>query len=241
MERKSPPKTTKNRKPQKRGGLRMSSSQPRTQVQIPYAVPALSRRLNALPLRHRGLLRYHDVVDIGVTGSTPTAYIFSANGLYDPDITGTGHQPMGFDQLMQFYQHYTVISSNIRVQFEQGAATADAVRAAVAVSRGQAALSTWSRIIEEGQVEFSYISAATNGGGPSPSWFVNSVNVADFQSVPNVLNDDTLKGVVGANPATAISYVLYNACDQTITAHIKAMVTIEYDAMFTEPLQIAQS
>jgi len=42
-------------------------------------------------------------------------YVFSANGCYDPDITGTGHQPYGFDQMMAMYNHYEVVESCIRV------------------------------------------------------------------------------------------------------------------------------
>jgi len=238
MERKVPPKTKKMKTQRV---LKKNSMQPRNQRQIGYAIPADARRLNALPFRHRAILRYHDVVDTGGTGVSPSSYIFAANGLYDPDITGTGHQPMGFDQLMAFYAHYTVIRSSIKVQFESGVSTTNAIRGAVVVQRAQAALSTWSRVIEEGNCEFSYLSSATNGGGPVPSWFVNSVNVADFQSVTDILDDDTLKGNAGANPGTAISFVLYTASDATITDHIKAMVTIEYEAWFTEPLQIIQS
>ena len=46
---------------------------------------------------------------------SPTNYVFAANGLYDPDISGTGHQPMGFDQMCLFYNHYEVLSSKARM------------------------------------------------------------------------------------------------------------------------------
>lgn len=48
-------------------------------------------------------------------GGIPATYVFSANGLYDPDVTGTGHQVLGFDQIMPMYDHYTVIGSRIKV------------------------------------------------------------------------------------------------------------------------------
>lgn len=43
-------------------------------------------------------------------------YIFSANGVYDPDITGTGHQPYGFDTLATLYNHFYVIDSRITIE-----------------------------------------------------------------------------------------------------------------------------
>lgn len=36
---------------------------------------------------------------------------FSCNGMFDPDITSFGHQPLYFDQLAAVYNHYTVFKS----------------------------------------------------------------------------------------------------------------------------------
>lgn len=45
------------------------------------------------------------------------AQIMSGNSAYDPDTTGVGHQPRGFDQWSQFYRKYRVYGSAIKVQF----------------------------------------------------------------------------------------------------------------------------
>ncbi len=44
-------------------------------------------------------------------------YQFRCNGLFDPNATGGGSQPMYFDQIMALYNHYTVLSSKITVSF----------------------------------------------------------------------------------------------------------------------------
>ncbi|WP_219929646.1 hypothetical protein, partial [Achromobacter pulmonis] len=49
-------------------------------------------------------------VNPGVGGTVDT-HIFRANSVYDPDESGVGHQPTGFDQLMEFFQYYTVVAA----------------------------------------------------------------------------------------------------------------------------------
>lgn len=58
--------------------------------------------------------RYVGTFSINPNVGVANTYTFAANGLYDPDITGTGHQPMGFDQMAAFYNHYEVIGAKIK-------------------------------------------------------------------------------------------------------------------------------
>lgn len=47
-------------------------------------------------------------------------YVFSCNNMFDPDFTGTGHQPSYFDTLAGIYDHYTVIASKITWKLNPG-------------------------------------------------------------------------------------------------------------------------
>lgn len=67
-----------------------------------------------VPYRLSTKLRYSTTLALNPgLGSVPAVHVLSANGLYDPDITGVGGQPRGFDQLMALYDHcvctYTTI------------------------------------------------------------------------------------------------------------------------------------
>lgn len=44
-----------------------------------------------------------------------TGYIYRGNDCYDPNYSGTGHQPVGFDELMNMYDTFTVVGSKITV------------------------------------------------------------------------------------------------------------------------------
>jgi len=60
-------------------------------------------------------LKYVDFVSMNPGLGGLTNYSFSCNGLHDPNITGIGHQPYGYDQMGLLYNHYEVLSSRIRI------------------------------------------------------------------------------------------------------------------------------
>ncbi len=70
---------------------------------------------------YRVRLKYCDKVQLTTTGSvnTAVAYTFRLGSLYDPDYTGTGHQPYMYDQLTTIYNKYIVEKVDYRVRFRQ--------------------------------------------------------------------------------------------------------------------------
>lgn len=55
-------------------------------------------------------LKYVDTMDLT---TTLTNRAYAINGLFDPDISGAGHQPLAFDQLMTLYSEYEVFASKV--------------------------------------------------------------------------------------------------------------------------------
>jgi len=49
-------------------------------------------------------LKYCDQASYDATSSVVAYNCYRANGIYDPDVTGTGHQPQGYDQWSALYQ-----------------------------------------------------------------------------------------------------------------------------------------
>lgn len=56
--------------------------------------------------------------------ATAAFHTMSINNLYDPNISGTGYQPIGFDQMAAFWQNYRVLSARIRLEVFPTTATA---------------------------------------------------------------------------------------------------------------------
>lgn len=67
-------------------------------------------------------LRYCDVISLNPGIGAITNYVYSCNGMYDPDISSTGHQPYGFDTLATLYNTCTVLGAKITVTAIPGGA-----------------------------------------------------------------------------------------------------------------------
>lgn len=67
----------------------------------------------AFPKQLKNTMRYVDWLSVPLTGGMGY-WQMSCNGLYDPNITGTGAQPAYFDQLKAIYDHYTVLRSKAK-------------------------------------------------------------------------------------------------------------------------------
>jgi hypothetical protein len=53
-------------------------------------------------------LKYVDQFVLNPTSASTDNYVFRANSLFDPNYTGTGHQPYGYDQWATFYSSWVV-------------------------------------------------------------------------------------------------------------------------------------
>lgn len=67
----------------------------------------------ALPNQIICKFRYSEEISINPAAASVTAYVFRANSLYDPNYSGTGHQPAPYDQMKLFYKKFKVIGSKI--------------------------------------------------------------------------------------------------------------------------------
>jgi hypothetical protein len=65
-------------------------------------------------------LRYCITGTLTSTAGSSSYQVFSANGIYDPDTTGAGHQPLYYDQYALLYNKYVVLGSKITIELSNG-------------------------------------------------------------------------------------------------------------------------
>lgn len=210
-------------------------------MRIPRGISAAAPSLASLsPQTSIVGLRYCDSSYItSLTSGASTSYNFSANGLYDPNVSGTGHQPIGFDQYMQFYQHYTVLKSTITVQFYLLEAAATSCVVGIALRDTTTALSDSNRVREVGNVIWKPLSPSTIGKTVSMS---RTFDMKRFFSPTADSGDSQYRGNTSANPAEdAIFQVLVMANTSEVSPAVYFNVTISYTAELSERKPLAQS
>jgi len=65
------------------------------------------------PIRMVAKMRYCETVSIASSLVPVTSVNFACNSIYDPNLSGTGHQPYGHDTYASIYNQYTVLASKI--------------------------------------------------------------------------------------------------------------------------------
>lgn len=203
-----------------------------------------SRKLG-FPRQQAARFRYVDHLAILDPSAGATAiYQYRANGPYDSNYSGSGHQCLGWDEWTQFYNHYVTIGSKITVQF-----MTDTTNVAPAVFFLYLSDDTTipytdpTTIQEQGNVSYIVGAAGTNTNsramtlrkGFSAKKFFNIKDVRD-----NVLRIGAAVDSVPTDQAFfTIGYAPIDA--STDLPALYCSVTIDYTVVFSEPKDLAQS
>jgi hypothetical protein len=187
-------------------------------------------------------LRYAQTNVIDVANFGTSQQVFRANSLYDPDLTGAGHQPNGFDQLMVAYNHFTVTRSRINVRVLQVGSGGGSIEPG-AICLGwsdtgtfMASQADYPACIEKRNVYTTgfYGSSTTSGNS-----FIlrGSLDIAKLlKKTPKQLVEmANLRGDNSTNPAEGYFFEIGLFSFSSNPGAITVICDIEYDAVFTEP------
>ncbi len=148
------------------------------------------------PTRTITRLDYTDQFDIVHTSGVLSVYTFNSNGLYDPDQTGTGHQPLGFDQYAAQYNRYRVLKLDYQVTFGNPAVSYSSYRCTVAHVNGSTVPSNPAIF------EVPYSKQGVVGTYGTPLTLRGSFNLTKLNADPAKYRiDDRYSALVTGNPA----------------------------------------
>lgn len=225
----------------------------------------------AFPSNIRTTLRYSERQPFLLSSLTPSVTEFAVNNLRDPNYTGVGHQPRGFDEYMDLYGSYTVhgatISYHCTYTYSNSAptfqgtapqgpsnshtATAGEIPACPAVvigiHKGTSVLAgtTVQDFTEQDKVRWTILN------GQSSSKIVSTkINVADFWGTSGSLTgkEGYFGGIIAAEDPANIVYAGVFAgqlgelpLPTDYKCNLEGIVTIEFDVTFSEPKSLGAS
>lgn len=194
-----------------------------------------------IPDRFRTTLRYCYKGTINIVAGAAATYSFGLNCLYDPNLTGTGAQPMYFDQLMTLYNHYKVLGTkmNVRLLHNQGGTTAQAACHGALIVNDDTTLSPTNIVtpIEWGQLNNV---AIVNGLSPADPYANLNLKWSARKYFKEKYQSDQLCGDVGSNPTEqSVGMIVVQPIDGGSTLSVSFMVIIDYIADFFEVKDVA--
>lgn len=166
-------------------------------------------------------------------------YQFRANGMYDPDVTSTGHQPMYFDQVSALYDHYVVIGSRIKYTIVPKGTTVQAPYKITTWINDDTTTTGASDILAENK--FAKTRICQGGVNPDKIILYNKWSAKKFFG-GSVLSDDQLKGTPSSDPAEqSIFQLSLTALDGVSTIDVHLFVEVEYVAVWKELKELVSS
>lgn len=194
---------------------------------------------SGMPTMRRGSLRYCENLILTSTLGVLDDKVIRANGMYDPNQTGTGHQPLGFDQWKLLYNHYVVLGSKITLRAVNNQAAAQPGIFGVYLSDGHASPYTTSvEFIEARKGSFKTLAISQErevrlSQNFSTKKFFNVTDVKD--------NIKHLGALISADPTEEAYFHLWYQTLNSTTNAIRVNIVIEYIVEFSEPVDLAQS
>lgn len=178
----------------------------------------------------------HIYVESGelISGASTSSYQFRCNGMNDPNFTGTGAQPMYFDQIAAIYNHYTVIGSKCTMTLiPKGTTATEPFRVAAFVNDDSTFTPGGSLETIAGQ-KGAVIRNSAGGINPKPIKITLKWSAKKMFG-PSIMGNNDLQGTSAADPVEQSFFSFYQRPFDGVTSIATWWtVRIEYIAVWKE-------
>jgi len=179
-------------------------------------------------------MRYCETINLTSTVGALASYEWSANDLFDPNITGAGHQPYGFDNWSAFYQKFTVMKSQAMVHVASSGAP---LVVGLTFSRAAAAttITTAVSLIESGRGTGTLV---TGSSAPAVQCYSNF----DLLTTDPDFDPGSFFCTSAASPTFRYHFGFFSQpSDLSSTVTAQGYITIDYDVLLEDPITLAAS
>lgn len=199
--------------------------------------PMYKRKVNAYKLRRQFMplcnivkMKYVTSFTVTTIANAAAFWKFRANSLYDPDETGSGHQPSNYDLWALQYKEYNVIGSKITVKYlRTNALVSEGIFTVKLMEETSTVADTYSEILE-----FNSTKNVKICGGWIDDYKRSNVAVACYGANKwwkrKVLSDADMWTEFGNNPGTANTATFWVSVAKAFTGNVDYSfeVQVEY-------------
>lgn len=173
--------------------------------------------------------KYSEYVQLYNAAGATQHYQFSCNGMYDPNVTGGGHQPLYFDQFVALYNHYTVIGSKITFKIAQNNVNQFTTKVALWINDDSTTVPTYEALSEQaGSKELIVPAGSTDVYTRTLQWSAKK----SFGGA--ILGNALFRGNATSNPTEQSVFQISAYQPSAAAIALDVDVTIEYIAVWTE-------
>ena len=209
----------------------------RTYARIPRPITSGG----AFPKRKIAYIAYSDSFSLSYgIGGTAATHTFCVNDIFDPDLSGVGHQPLGRDQLADIYGRYQVLAATIRVDFVATASgSAGTAVCGIDCTDDPTAETNRDTLVERPRSVYKMLSDSDSGPATCQVWkkwtLWNDVGATAYN------NQGNYGANTGVSPGHRQFFHVYASSPTGTAGACQAVIRINYRVMFTEPKPLTAS
>jgi hypothetical protein len=175
-------------------------------------------------------LRYSDFSSVTSTSGGLGTDTYRWNSTFDPDETGTGHQPLYRDTYAAIYDHYAVVSARAIIRFTN--TDVDSPIFITVNTDDDGTTSTTPQTVAEQSHGISTLLTPLSGSH-SFHEFVVKWDCMEMLGI-DPFTSETYKTAVGSNPTEASNLAISAATTDGSTASINYQIVLEQTVLWTE-------
>jgi len=199
----------------------------------------VNRSLQPFANRYICKLKYATTISTNTVGNVGQ-YVMNLNSLWDPDRTGTGHQPYGFDNLANLYNRYRVIATGWRVQQPSFSTSSSIITAGISSNDPNISWADTGVMLENPRTKY----ITQNGGAPAET-LRGKIYLPKLvgRSKTQYMADDQYQATVLASPLEFMGLYLQTFSGSTglPLGGVALQVVLEYTVEFFDSKHVVQS
>lgn len=180
---------------------------------------------------------------VGTAGIYGTEQVMRLNSLFDPDFTGAGHQPYGYDQVTQLYRKYLVQA--VKIELIISDPSEDGLVFGAQIQPSSATYTIQSKTVDEIKEQPMSITRTINNSGKQVQRVVQYLPMSKLEGLSRVqwaASQDQYGAGVGTNP-TLQPYLRFAVGNLrgTGSGNLIVRVNLTYYTMFWDRYTQSQS